>query len=214
MDSINPSDKSSWIKRASIYKQAKRTVDNSFFIPSFELNKKFSSEFLAVGISVKESKDSWAHGGFISQEFDFRNTGYRDNNKAFNRSDNLLINNVSIIQVPILSLSDYKLRYFPPNYFVDVKVEVWEYQGLSVNLLLQDLANFFRNAPPDLLINIPAIEQKIDDLALAFEQSSNSNCSILEAKIDKLLNCLDCNKEKPTTPPEKRYLITKLLGLL
>lgn len=159
---ITPEESGVWRLRATINKKAETSKDNRFFIPSFDTGKTYSSQYIAVGVQVNGSKDNWRHGGYLSQEFKFPSVGYSNGKKAFNKLPDLLINEVSILTLPLLSEKEYKLQYFSPTYFTDVRLQIWEYTGTTVNLLIEDLSNFFRNAPPNLLVNLPSIESKID----------------------------------------------------
>lgn len=150
---ITPEQSGVWQLRVTITK-----IATTQFIPSFDTKKTYSSQFIAVGIIVKNSRDNWRNGGYLSQEFDFPCVGYKHNRKAFNKIEDLLINDVSIINLPPLVATSYKLRYFPPTYFTDVKLQIWEYQGIQTDLLLRNLVDFFINTPP----NFPEINQKLD----------------------------------------------------
>lgn len=183
---IKPEQAGVWRLRATLTKKAIESGDGRFFIPSFDTGKIYSSQFIAVGVKVNSSKDNWRHGGYLSQEFKFASNGYAHNNKAFNRSQDLLINEVTILNLPNLS-NNYRLRYFPPTYFSDVRLQIWEYVGQKTDLLLRDLADFLRNAPPSVLINLPEINSKLDLLLNRQTVCPNVDLSALEAKIDLLL---------------------------
>lgn len=117
-----------WRLQATLYKKAVASHDDRVFIPPFDTGKTYSSEIIAIGISVINSYDNWRYGGYVCQELTLSSYGYVNNNKAFYRSGNLLINNVSILKLDLLLNNSYRLRYFPPTYFPDVKLQVWEYQ--------------------------------------------------------------------------------------
>lgn len=211
---ITPEASGVWRLRATIRKKAVTSKDNRVFIPSFDTGKTYDSQYIAVGVQVENSKDSWRNGGYLSQEYQFSCNGYDHNNKAFNKLPDLLINDVSILNLPLLSDNSYKLRYFPPTYFSSVRLQIWEYTGVKIDLLLQDLADFFRDAPPDLLINLPTIEAKID-LLLTNQQSGLAvDLSSLESKLDRLLECCNCT---PASQPEDEidyYTFAKFFYLL
>ncbi|WP_319422069.1 hypothetical protein [Pleurocapsa sp. FMAR1] len=128
-----------WRLRTTLYKKAVTSNDERIFIPAFDTGKTYSSELIAIGISVINSYDNWRYGGYVCQELNLSCFGYLNNNKAFYRSGNLLINNVSILKLNLLSGNSYKLRYFPPTYFADVRIQVWEYQGEKFDLLDEQL---------------------------------------------------------------------------
>ncbi len=108
------------------------TLDNyKRYIPSFSIPAEFTSEFVAVGIEVTASGENWRFGGHIAQQFDFPSSGFRHPGKAFYRTEDLIINDVTIINIPIVSGEPYKLRYFPPTWFRDLRFTIWEYTGES-----------------------------------------------------------------------------------
>ncbi len=146
---ITPEASNVWRLKTTLYKKAVSTGNQKAFIGSFDTGQTYISQFIAVGITVNNSKDNWRYGGYLSQELKFTCNGYNHNNKAFNKSSDLLVNDVSIINLPLLSDNTYRLRYFPPTYFPDVRIQIWEYQGKKINLLDEQLK---------------IIEQKIEQL--------------------------------------------------
>lgn len=214
MTRITPEARGVWRLRCTLTKKAVSSTDNRVFIPSFDTGKSYEAEYLAVGVKAANSKDSWRQGGYLAQEFTVPITGYSTRNRAFNRTPDLLINDVTIIKVPLLTQSEYRLRYFAPTYFSDVRLQIWEYSGVRTDLLLRDLADFFRNASPDLLINLPLIEEKLD-LLLANQQSGLAvDLSSLESKLDRLLACCKCAPEPPEQDEADTYLLLKFLGFI
>lgn len=170
---IMPEANEVWHLRSTISKKAVKSLDKKFFIKPFNIDKTYTSEFVAVGVRVKNSKNNWRNGGYLSQEFLFPALGYNNNGKAFNQSKNLLINNVSILNFPAITSSPYRLRYFPPTYFVDVTIQIWEYVGTTTNILVRELANFLHNSSPELLINLEDVNNKLN-LILANQQSTSN----------------------------------------
>lgn len=115
------------------------TLDNHRrYIPSFLIPGEFTSEFVAVGIEVTASGENWRFGGHIAQQFNFPSSGFKHPGKAFYRTDELLINDVTIINIPIVSGEPYRLRYFPPGWFRDLRFTIWEYAGESSNSTTQN----------------------------------------------------------------------------
>ncbi len=141
---ITPELASVWRLKTTIAKTAKPSSNsNQLLIEPFEINQQFSSQYLAVGIIVKAAKDSWQFGGRIAQDFKFPNygVGYFQKGKAFNFSQELLINRVTFVQFPPITSARYKIHYFPPKYFAEVKVQIWEYQGETLDESLEKLVN-------------------------------------------------------------------------
>lgn len=204
---ITPETSGVWRLRATVTKNAVVSSDNRIFIPPFDTGHTYYSQFIAVGIQVSQSRDNWRNGGYLSQEYKFNCVGYTHNNKAFNRSQDLLINEVTILNLPLLSDSEYRLRYFPPTYFSDVKIQIWEYVGVQIDVLLRDLTNFLLNAPSDLLINLSDLNDRLDtDLNyltsqfLEIKERLNSGETKNETRQQQLLTRLaQLSVSKPTS---------------
>ena len=107
------------------------------YLPSFLINAEFNSPYVAVGIKVTAAGENWRFGGHLAQEFSFPGSGYRNSGKAFFRTEELIINNVSIIEIPVITGSPYKLRFFPPTWFRDLQLEIWEYSAEAANQFLR-----------------------------------------------------------------------------
>lgn len=162
---ITPELFNAWRLKNTLFKTAKVSFKSKQnIIEPFNINSRFSSQYLAVGIIVKDSKDSWQYGGKIAQEFKFPSysTDYVKRGKAFNYSQELLINRVTFIQFPLITSKDYKVHYFPPKYFTEVKIQIWEYTGITTDILLENLVNKISELPAEDLINIPAIEESLN----------------------------------------------------
>lgn len=158
-----------WRSKAFVYRTAK-TTNGKTFIKPVDLYKTFKSEFIAVGISVSNSRENWRNGGYLAQEIRFvTGTNYANNNKAFYRLPDLLINDVTIIRVGKLA-ETYRLRYFPPNYFTDVSLKVWEYVG-TVNDTNQ--------------VTDAELEGKLTDLSITIEAKINSLSDFLATELTK-----------------------------
>lgn len=115
------------------------TLDNGKqYIPSFLINGTFTSEFVAVGIEVTASGENWRFGGHIAQQFNFPASGFRNSGKAFYRTEDLIINDITIVNIPLVSGTPYSLRYFPPTWFRDLRFTIWEYKGESSSGIPQD----------------------------------------------------------------------------
>ena len=130
---ITPFVDGAWIKRAAITKQPVELPNYKRYIPSFLIPGEFNVEFVAVGIKVTAGGKNWRFGGFLAQEFNFSSTGYSKADRAFFRTEDLLINNVTVLKLPVATDKPYRLRYFPPTWFLDLTLEIWEYTGTVVD---------------------------------------------------------------------------------
>jgi hypothetical protein len=104
-------------------------------ILSYENSRKFTSPYLIVRVSTKDSKDTWSYGGklwaanlVIGQQAKF----YEVDLNLFGQE--LLI-------VPVSFSGKYSLLYEAPKYFLDVTLKVWEYKGTvtASDITLNDL---------------------------------------------------------------------------
>lgn len=180
MKRITPEARGVWHLRATLTKKAVKGSGDRFFIPSFDTGKTYSSQFIAVGVKVNSSKDNWRYGGYLSQEFKFSSSGYAHSNKAFNRCPELLINEVTILNLPLLSNDNYRLRYSPPTYFSDVRLQIWEYTGIVINddnglnaeaySLLEEINNKLNTSFVDLNNRLDRIERNLSN-----SSSNNAN---------------------------------------
>lgn len=200
--------------RTTIVKKARLANNNQSFIESFDTGKIYQSEFIAVGIQVSNARETWRYGGYLSQEFKFvTGGGYANTNKAFNRTQDLLINDVSIINLPNITQSEYRLRFFPPVYFTEVRLQIWEYIGETTNKQVRDLIGYLASTPTELLIDLPNIEAKLDRLLANQQAGISLDFRQIEGKLDALLKCIDC-KHVETIPQAKYYLFAKLFNFL
>lgn len=124
---FNLNNSASWQLRKTVSKTASNLKEDSGILP-FLVGSSFQSRYLAVGITVSNSKNTWRDGGYITQALSFPSANYRQANKSLFRSQNLLVNNVTIVEVlPVTS--SYSIYYFPLGYFERVRIQVWEYTG-------------------------------------------------------------------------------------
>ena len=126
---ITPSKQGVWVLRDIVTPAAIILNNGKQYIPSFLINAEFNSPYVAVGIKVTAAGENWRFGGHLAQEFSFPGSGYRNSGKAFFRTEELIINNVSIIEIPVITGQPYKLRFFPPTWFRDLRLEIWEYSA-------------------------------------------------------------------------------------
>lgn len=129
---ISPEQDGVWNLRATVTREPVVLNNYKRFIPSFLIPGEFNSQFVAVGIKVTGSGENWRFGGFLSQEFNFSTSGYREEDKAFFRTEDLMINNVTLLKLPVATDKPYRLRFFPPTWFRDLTLEIWEYTGTVV----------------------------------------------------------------------------------
>ena len=102
-DIIVPEKDGAWALRYSGSFSPTTLDNNKRYIPSFSIPSEFTSSFVAVGIEVTASGENWRFGGHIAQEFDFPSSSFKHSGKAFYRTEDLIINDVTIVNIPIVS---------------------------------------------------------------------------------------------------------------
>ena len=158
---ITPEAAGAWQLRSTVSPQPIQLPNHKRYIPSFLINGEFNSQFVAVGIKVTASGQNWRFGGFLAQEFGFSSTGYQEAEKAFFRTEDLMINNVTIIKLPVATNKPYRLRFFPPTWFRDLRLQIWEYQGIVADSLVDNLVDYLSQVPANQLA-IPQVNFNSD----------------------------------------------------
>lgn len=132
---INLSSDGDWQLIADESRTAQVT-EGSRIIPidSILVGRNLTTRAIAILVTVDDIRGNWNFAGQIHQEFAFP-----PNNVSFPlgevhspeyrirlaRPESILFRN--------LSTESFDLRYFPPKYFPDVRVRVWEYTGEVVS---------------------------------------------------------------------------------
>jgi|GEM_PF-5829389 len=137
---ITPEKEGAWQLRDTVTPTPVILDNNKQYIPSFLIAGEFTSQFVAVGIKVATSGENWRFGGHLAQQFNFPSSGYKHSGKAFFRTGELIINDVEIIQVPVITDQPYRLRFFPPTWFRDLRLQVWEYtEEIEDNSIIESI---------------------------------------------------------------------------
>ena len=153
-----------WILTVNTNKKA-RLINGQLLIEPFSFKNSFNSSIIAIGVEVPQSREIWKSGGQLFAEFPFRYSSVNYNNlrKAYYKISDLIVDDISIIELPQLSTS-YKLKYYPPNYFQEVNLQVWEYRG-----------KYQKNQIDELVANNQVALRQISNLA-------NNEFKIVELK--------------------------------
>lgn len=182
---FNPEDISSWQFRLSISKVAESTnVCSRTFIKPFKLNSLFNSQVVAVGVLVDNAKKHWQDGGEIAQDSSFLNSDsrYFDTGISFYSVKKLLINRVTIIELP-LATDAYSLVYFPNPYFQSLTLEVWEYTGDVVDAVKDTVENTLEQ-------QLTNLEQRLTEIENNVLEPVNASLVNTETGLDDILSSL------------------------
>ena len=178
---FSPEQFNSWQFRLSISKVAGSTPTCSrTFIKPFKLNTLFTSSVVAVGVLVDNAKEHWQDGGEVAQDFSFLNSDsrYFDTGISFYSVKKLLINRVTVIELPLVT-DAYSLVYFPNPYFQSLTLEVWEYTG--------DVVDTFENTLEQQLTNL---EQRLTEIENNVLEPVNASLVNTETGLDNILSSL------------------------
>lgn len=132
---IIPDSSSDWVEIVNISKEDLITGDNSHVpIDPFACGILTSSEFYAVIVNTVAGKSSWVWAGSLSRLFPFQqNTDTTPIGKAIYGNHQLSINKAQLLQFDRLSPISFDFYYFPPKWFKDVRIRVWEFVGETYN---------------------------------------------------------------------------------
>lgn len=88
----------------------------------------FTSDIIAVAILINVGKPYWSYGGQITQQLPGQGIANGDTSSVglIGKSEKLKIQKINLINIPTYANS-YTLIYYPPRWFKDVTIKVWEY---------------------------------------------------------------------------------------
>lgn len=178
---INPSSSEDWELIAEVYQSKPASLTQ---IPRFDLGIELNADFIAVEVVPSNAKSTWASAGFLSQvyqfaEFELTSTQYF-----------IALNQINLIRLNRPAPTSYRLVYNPLKYFVDVTVKVWQYNGISTDLLLQDIARTLQNVPLTAEVDLSLINAKLDSILQDRASSVNVDLSEVNSKLDAILSLL------------------------
>ena len=126
-----------WHKIVNTSKFAQLQGEHSHVpIPSFDLGIALQYQFIVVLITADYRRSTWSYGGEIRQAFNSAITG--DVQYIRNR---LRIDIPQLIELKTIVPGNFGLVYFPPKWFKDVTIQVWEYIGEVLNFGAEALFN-------------------------------------------------------------------------
>ena len=161
-----------WHKVVNTSKTAQSQGEKSHIsIPDFNLGIAMQYKFIVVLITVNYRKSTWTYGGEIRQAFNSVMTG-----KVQYISNHLRLNVPQLINLKNIVPGNFELIYFPPKWFKDVTIQVWEYLGEVINFGADALFN----------IETAVTGGNVSDGNDVFSQIIN-RLNALEEKIDQLL---------------------------
>ena len=202
---ITPEAEGAWRLRSNITEQPVQLLNYKRYIPSFLIPGTFRSQFVAVGIRVTASGENWRFGGFLALEFNFNSSGYRQANRAFLCTKELLINNVTVLKLLVITNRPYRLRYFPPTWFRDLTLQIWEYTGI--------VTGGSSNDSTDITTKLQKIKDLVSvgfiDLNNRFDREDVPNklvnISLRLARIEQRLNNSGNDAQLTTGSPPGRF---------
>ena len=155
----NPND---WVLRTDLTKFAQvftneKGKQSYISIKPFNLGIGIRAKFLAIAVTSINSKPTWKFGGEIAQLFPFpKNTDVFPVGQMIGDIYPLKISKVSFFSLSRVAPVDYELFYYPPSWFKDVQIKVWQYTGAEFNFTedtLIEIQDFLEDG--DTTVNTP-----------------------------------------------------------
>lgn len=136
----------------------------------------FSSSLIAIKITSSVALSDWKKGGKIAQVVSV------GDNRALVQIKDIEINKLNLFEfIPIQEGLDYELVYLALPRLVNVNIQVWEYQGQTVESLLVNLGNYLESSV-NLQVDLSSVLDKLDNLNLTVDMSE------VEAKLSDILD--------------------------
>lgn len=146
-----------WAQVYSEQRTAQFIGEREFYpIPPYFVSVLMHSPLLMVTATSQEVRSTWRLGGYLQQVIDSPDADFVEipTKKAF-----VPLNNFQLIRYPKWATA-YKLRFFVPSWFSEVRLTIYEYQGE-----LSDTTEDLVRAVTDLIrVDLTRIETKIDQL--------------------------------------------------
>jgi len=96
-------------------------------IPKIEIFNSTNSEYINVEITTTYKQDTWDFGGNISPVTSIQTSG---NINEISLTNNYLYLGIgNLIQLQKIENANYRFNYYPPEWFRDVNIKIYEYIG-------------------------------------------------------------------------------------
>lgn len=146
-----------WTQVFDEHREAVSTTSSSHLpIPAFEIGFLLESHILAARCLSMTAKAHWRFAGILSQRFQIGTGGGVSPLPTVTGSkQSLRLKRTELVRLPKL-VSAYELLFEPPHWLKDLRLTVWEYNGMESDALYE----LVEAARVDLI----RIEHKIDSL--------------------------------------------------
>jgi hypothetical protein len=125
----------------------------------------FSSPFVVISVISSFAEPLWSKGGSVSQAIALPDTSI-----AWGNRKELVLNQLSLFEFPILSNNNYELFYFSLARLEAVQIKVWEYVGQTKDTAVENLVTTLETSAiltvdfSQVNVRLDAIEQAIADI--------------------------------------------------
>lgn len=128
-------DSSDWSKIADRSEAATQIEENSYIpIPPLVLGVNTFNQFFAIFVNINEGKPTWRWAGTIARVFPFPlNVDTAPTGKLSSNEQSLFINRAQFLSYNRTFSQGFDFVYYPPKWFKDVRIRVYEFQGNTVN---------------------------------------------------------------------------------
>ncbi len=136
----------------------------------------FINPFVIILIESVTANPVWNEAGKISEAITF------DGQLAYGSQQELFLKQLNLRQFTALSGNDYQLYYFPLVRLESVRVKVWEYQGTTKDVDIENLINSLQTNNK-LIVDLSSIETKLNAIC----QHLGINCNPRKATAEEVM---------------------------
>ncbi len=136
----------------------------------------FINPFVIILIESVTANPVWNEAGKISEAITF------DGQLAYGSQQELFLKQLNLRHFTALSGNNYQLYYFPLVRLESVRVKVWEYQGTTKDVDIENLINSLQTNNK-LIVDLSSIETKLNAIC----QHLGINCNPREATAEEVM---------------------------
>ena len=136
----------------------------------------FTNPFVIILIESVTANPVWNEAGKISEAITF------DGQLAYGSQQELFLKQLNLRQFTALSGSNYQLYYFPLVRLESVRVKVWEYQGTTKDVNVENLINSLQTSS-EVIVDLSSIEIKLNAIC----QHLGINCNPREPTAEEVM---------------------------
>lgn len=123
----------------------------------------FTSPFVAIQITSKSADSAWRNAGTVAQGISIIDQ------VGYGNYQNLQLNNLNLLQFPLITPDSYQLYYLPLARLETVRVRIWEFMGETVDTSVVELISQLQTNAI-IQVDLSRIQEQIDCLKSMISQ--------------------------------------------